>query len=187
MMQSLLADRFKLAVHFETQEVPVFALTLVKAGKIRSKVLGACRWPSLPSDAYTPTNPESANTVFPQNCGTPDMRQKDGVRLVGARDVPLSSLASAVYLTGRMAGEVDRPVVDRTGLAGRFDFSIEFKPGEGDRFRRAGAPNADARSPDSPVTPFLHAMREQLGVKLVASKGPVRKLVIDRVERPSEN
>jgi uncharacterized protein (TIGR03435 family) len=86
-----------------------------------------------------------------------------------------------------MAGEIDRPVVDRTGLDGRFDFSIEFKPGEGDRIRRVEPSNADAPSPDSPPTPFLDAMRDQLGVKLVVSKGPVRKLVIDRVERPSRN
>jgi uncharacterized protein (TIGR03435 family) len=86
-----------------------------------------------------------------------------------------------------MAGEIDRPVVDRSGLDGRYDFSIEFKPGEGDRIRRLGAPNADAPSSDSPATPFLDALREQLGLKLIASKGPVRKLVIDNVERPSEN
>jgi uncharacterized protein (TIGR03435 family) len=115
------------------------------------------------------------------------MRQKDGLRLVGARDVPLSSLASAVYLTGRMSGEIDRPVIDKTGLDGRFDFKIEFRPGEGDRIRQVGSPNGDAPSPDSLATPFLYAMREQLGVKLVASKGQVRKLVIDHVERPSEN
>lgn len=131
MMQSLLADRFKLAVHFETREVPMFALTLVKPGKTGPKLLAHAAGPRCP-DSYTPAKAqESSNAVFPQNCGTPDMRQNDGLRLVGARDVPLSSLASAVYLTGRMGGEIDRPVVDRTGLDGRFDFSIEIQARRG--------------------------------------------------------
>jgi uncharacterized protein (TIGR03435 family) len=188
MMQSLLADRFKLAVHFETREVPVFALTLVKAGKAGPRLLAHIAGPPCP-DSYTlPANShESPSDAFPQNCGTPGMREKDGLRVVGARDVPLSSLANSVYLTGRMAGEIDRPVVDRTGLDGRFDFLIEFKPGGGDRIRRVGAPDDEAPSPDSPTTPFLEALREQLGLKVVASKGPVRRLIIDRVERPSEN
>jgi bla regulator protein blaR1 len=164
MMQSLLVERFKLLAHFETREVPIFALTLLKPGKTGPKLLAHATGPACRGDAGT----------FPQGCGTPETRQTDGLRLVAARDLPMSSLANAIYLTGRMAGEIDRPVIDRTGLDGTFDFVIKFKPGE-------------PFNSDSTVTPFLDALREQLGLKLVASKGPVRKLVIDRVERPSEN
>ncbi len=72
---------------------------------------------------------------------------------------------------------VDRQVIDRTGLMGTFDFTVEWS-------NLTGAP-ADAL-PDSGVT-FLEALREQLGLKLVPQTGPVEVLVIDHVEQPSEN
>jgi bla regulator protein BlaR1 len=99
----------------------------------------------------------------------------------------MALLANAIYSYGGMAGEVDKPVVDKTGLSGTFDFTIEYAPGENDRFVRPGPPNPDAPPPEPQGAAFLRAVRDQLGLKLVSSKGPIRTLVIDHVERPSEN
>jgi uncharacterized protein (TIGR03435 family) len=187
MMQSLLADRFKLSVHFETQEAPVFALTLVKPGKIGPKLRPHAQGPPC-ADYSQPAigPPPIASDVFPPNCETAMMSEREGVRRIGDRNTTMASLASAIYSYGMMAGEVDKPVVDKTGLDGKFDFTIEYMPGEGDQFVRSGPPN-----PDAPMTgqgtAFLRAVREQLGLKLGSSKGPIRMLVIDYIERPSEN
>jgi bla regulator protein BlaR1 len=111
---------------------------------------------------------------------------RKALRLIGYRNATMPLLAGAIYSYGTMAGEVDRPVVDQTGLNGRFDFTVEYAPGEYDR-RRHPAPNPDAPPFDSQGAAFLTAVREQLGLKLVPSKGPIRMLVIDHVQRPSEN
>jgi len=83
-----------------------------------------------------------------------------------------------------LAGEVDKPIVDQTGLAGTFDYTIQWNG------RLPGPPPPDAGTPPPPdpqATTFLQAVREQLGLKLVSAKGSVRMLVIDRVEAPTGN
>jgi uncharacterized protein (TIGR03435 family) len=77
---------------------------------------------------------------------------------------------------------LDKPVVDQTGLNGTFDFTVEFT-----NDRSPGPPSPDAPPPGPRGTSLLNAVREQLGLKLVSSKAPIRTIVIDRVERPSEN
>jgi uncharacterized protein (TIGR03435 family) len=75
-----------------------------------------------------------------------------------------------------------RPVLDQTGLTGRFDFNLEFLPeSKGPR-----APNADD-IPEAPGPTFTEALKNQLGLKLVKQTGPVDTFVIEHVERPSEN
>jgi bla regulator protein blaR1 len=96
MMQSLLADRFKLAVHFETQEVPVFALTLIKVGKTGPKLLPHVAGPPCPDSYAPPNSQQSGNAVFPRNCGTADMRQRDGLRL-GEREMFLYRCSPARF------------------------------------------------------------------------------------------
>ena len=75
---------------------------------------------------------------------------------------------------------IDRPVLDRTGLTGAFDFSLEWSI-EPDPAQLPGSQSADTGST------FLQALQEQLGLKLKSTAGPVDVLVIDHVERPSEN
>ena len=80
---------------------------------------------------------------------------------------------------------LDRPVVDRTGLQGRFDFTLNWTPDES-QFRRMGIqvppPPADAKLPG-----LFTAIQEQLGLRLESVNAPVEVIVIDRVERPSDN
>jgi uncharacterized protein (TIGR03435 family) len=158
MMQSLLADRFGLAAHFETREAPVFAMVLAKIGSLG---------PNL--------KPHDVSDTCEVECGvlgrlTPSA---PGMVRIGGRGIPLALFATSLPTQTGMA-VVGRPVIDRTGLTGTYDLTLEW----------AGMLNGQP----NPVGPtFDEALRNQLGLKFVSDKGPVKVLVIDRVERPSAN
>jgi len=166
MMRALLAERFGLAVHNETREAPVLALVLVKPGKTGPQLRAHREEPPCPSDIMQPPVPTSDG--FPLLCvGLLDVPpQVPGRRRVGARRTTLQFIAAS--LDG--LEDLGRPVVDQTGLEGNFDFAIEW----------------DA-APDSPGPSFQEALREQLGLKLEARKGPFEVIVLDHVQRPSVN
>ena len=77
-------------------------------------------------------------------------------------------------------GQLARPVADRTGLSGGFDFTLEWSPDVPPR--APGEPAPDAQGPS-----FQEALREQLGLKLESTKAPQPVLIVDKVEKPSEN
>jgi uncharacterized protein (TIGR03435 family) len=104
--------------------------------------------------------------------------QRDDFR-AGARNVPMELIASS--MTGGVSG-LNRPVLDRTGLTGKFDFAIEFSP----QPDVPSAPGANFR-PDPTGPTFMEALKEQLGLKLEPLTGPFDALVIDNVEEPSAN
>lgn len=176
MMQSLLADRFHLEVHFETQRVPLLALTLVKPDRTGPKPRPHSEGPACDDSGGAAG---TANGVFPPRCDVYMLTSKPELgNLAGSRNTTMELLAGALPGLGKLG----RPVVDQTGLSGRFDFSLEWTP------EVAGAPAADVGAPpDSQGTTFLEALREQLGLKLVSMTGPIQVLVIDHVELPSEN
>lgn len=160
MMRLVLRDRFGLRVHTESRRVPAY--TLVFAG--RDRRLG----PGL--DESTAECSERAVTT-----GTPDTATPCGIRaaggvVVGTR-VPLAQLAG--YLAG--LPEIDRFVTDRTGLTGRYDFTLAYAPGP--------VSPADAAPPPGPS--LFTALVEQLGLRLQAERLTVPVLVIDRIERPT--
>jgi bla regulator protein blaR1 len=103
----------------------------------------------------------------------------------GARNATIDALAEAVYDHGSRGGELDKPVVDQTGLEGRFDYILELPAGIISLFPKP--PNPDSPLPDPKGTPVLNAVREQLGLKMVRSRGKIRTMIIDHLERPSEN
>jgi len=186
MMQSLLTERFKLAVHFETREGTVLALMLVKPGQRGPKLRPHAEGP--PCDDFALPAPGAPHDVFPQNCGTDQLNQNaNGLRRVGYRNGTMERIAETIGGYAAVAGEADKTVVDRTGLAGTYDFLIEYTPGENDTLNPTLVPSRDGSTAELQGTMFLAAMREQLGLKLVRDKGVIRTLVIDRVERPSEN
>jgi len=106
--------------------------------------------------------------------------------MVGVRNISMARITTVIYSDGFLAGELDRAIIDKTGLNGTFDFSIEHAPDSGSTIARLRA-NADTTPPEPEGTPFLTALRDQLGLKLVRSKGRIRILVIDHVEEPSQN
>jgi bla regulator protein blaR1 len=191
MMQSLLADRFKLKVHFETREMPVFALTLVTPGKTGPKLIPHDQGPPCPDSFALPTLGDlpSEKDVFPPMCGYALTWSKpSGITLWGSRDSTPQYLAISIGADGSFAGEVDKPVVDRTGLSGSFDFTMEYAADpRSSPFFGLAPPKTDAPLGDLQGPSFLEAVRKQLGLRLVPDKGPVETLVVDHVERPSEN
>jgi uncharacterized protein (TIGR03435 family) len=180
MMRALLAERFKLAVHTETKEVPVFALTVVRPGKTGPKLQAHPVGDSCSSDASAelnpsrsgPAPPEAVKGGFPAVCGGILYVPGTGVGRLsfGARNLSMAAIANAMPSWGALG----RPVVDKTGLTGMWDFVMEFTP--------EGSGDAVASGPT-----FLQALKEQLGLKLESEKGPVDSLVVDHVERPSAN
>jgi uncharacterized protein (TIGR03435 family) len=195
MMQSLLADRFKLAVHFENKRLPVLALRQVKPGQLGPKLIPHSLGPPCPEyemSVFGATPPNPRKDVFPPTCGGAG-RRMNGTWFVGGRDVTMATATQTFYSYGSLMSEIDRPVVDQTGLNGTFDFVVEFNGSSiaalhFDAFGHVtdAPPGAAAPSGES-GTPLVDALRQQLGLKLVRTEAPVRVLVIDRVERPSAN
>jgi uncharacterized protein (TIGR03435 family) len=178
MMQSLLAERFKLAVHFETQLAPVLAIVLVKPGQTGPKLRPHAE--GVPCEATSATNgpPDRDAKVFPPVCDVYMAMNRDALVRFGSRNTTLALLAGA--LPG--IGKLDRPVVDQTGLTGKFDFSMEFAPESNQPSAAAADAPADVQGPT-----FLEALRGQLGLKLESAKAPLQIPIVDHVERPSEN
>jgi bla regulator protein blaR1 len=175
MMQSLLADRFELKIHYEIRETPVLVMTLVRPGKLGPKLHPHSEGP--PCDKVIPARePETVPSVFPLNCeevGT----FFDGKHpaMLGARDTTLDSIAQALP----SFGDLGRPIVNRTGLIGRYDFTLAWA------YNPGGTLPPDSGPLQAPN--FLEALKEQLGMKLEPAKLPLQVLVVDHVERPSEN
>jgi uncharacterized protein (TIGR03435 family) len=186
MMQSLLADRFKLAVHTETKEGPVYALVLSKAGKTGSQLqqdAEPCSVEPLAPGA-PPGRPSAPSSISgmplpPVPCGSilgVPASVPGRFRLVG-KSVTIGLFA--IYGTNSLVG-VDRPVIDRTGLSGAFDFVMEFTP-------ELNGPPPPNFQPDTTGPTFIEALNDQLGLKLEPTTGPVSVFVVDHVEEPSPN
>lgn len=160
MLRSLLLDRFKIAFHREQKELSIYALEVAKNGpKMKESSESPGPSPKAP--------PPLAFVLFPQGARLP------------ARNTTMAELAGVLQRAA-----VDRPVVDRTGLSGKYDFDLEWRPDEtqfNGQFRDSG-PGARTTKPD-----LFAAIQEQLGLRLEATKGPVDTLVIDQAERPSAN
>ncbi len=166
MLQALLEDRFKLKIHRETREVPVYALVVAKGGhKLQPFKEGSCT----PIDINKFTPPPDSNNCHAR--GT----KKGSNQEVNAQGMRVDDF-SRIFLNGAL----DRPVIDKTGITGRFDFHLEYAPDEATPFLPA--------APDPAGGPSIFtALQEQLGLKLEPAKGPGEFRVIDSVERPSEN
>lgn len=183
MMQGLLADRFKLAVHFETRQLPVLALEVEKNSKLGPRLQAHPVGVPCPTDMASNGWPvPTVANGFPKPCGSVmwGPASVPGDFYMGARDVPIAMIASA--LSFQPATTVDRPVIDETGLAGNFDFTLQFSSATAIQ-TRAG----DVYEPDEEGSAFVGALKDQLGLKLVSTTGPVEVLVIDHVEEPTAN
>jgi uncharacterized protein (TIGR03435 family) len=217
MLQNLLAERFKLAVHRETKELPIYALVVGKGGpKLKETVddgttaQGGAAGPGGPSASAPPPPPppggDGAGPVrmkvgadgMPQlppgvgKNGLMMMMMNGRLRMVG-NGQPVSAL------TGMLADQLGRPVVDTTELKAKYDFTLDFTPENmaGPMGMMPPAPPHDggpggggpvASAPDSGAPSIFTALQEQMGLKLEQRKGPIELLVIDRMEKvPTEN
>ena len=156
MIQKMMADRYKLAFHKDKKELSVYVLSVSKAGAKLTK------------------NDSAPN-------GLPGLFFQGGLGRLNVRNALMSDF------TGLMQSVVlDRPVVDQTGLTGRFDFTLNWTPDDS-QFGGMGAkipPPTD--SADAPPNLYT-AIQEQIGLKLEATKAPADVMVIDHVEKPSAN
>jgi bla regulator protein BlaR1 len=179
MLQVLLEDRIKLKIRRETREVPVYALTVTKSGsKLKPSKEGSC---ILIDPTKGPTPPPN-----------PGQKPRCGQKLFRTNGPTLTveMLATSLDEFARFL-ELDRPVVDKTGMTGRFDFNMEFVIDETTpKFLRGGGLASDDApgATDRPIgASFFTAVQEQLGLRLDAAKGPGEFLIIERAEKPSEN
>jgi uncharacterized protein (TIGR03435 family) len=182
MMQSLLADRFKLAVHWETKDVPVLVMVLDKAGRLGPRIRAHSEGPSCDTKLEIPSDRSSPSVQpggFLRACGGVVMIPgSNHMVLLGARDVDMDHIAS--YLP--VLGSEGRPVVDRTGLTSTFDFSIEWVPTSQSSASSAAEAPLDNSGPN-----FEEALHEQLGLKLKPDRALIRTLVIDHVGQLAPN
>ncbi len=150
MLQALLADRCKLAVHREVKETQVTTLVVAKGG------------PKIKETDPAVEHPGGQKLPF----GGVMVLNKEGIHFYGASMASLASIVSSMANQG--------PVQDKTGLTGLYDFTF--------------APPADEADPGiSPLAAMFLSGLNSLGLKLGSAKGQVETLVIDHIERPSEN
>jgi uncharacterized protein (TIGR03435 family) len=165
MLQALLAERFKLTVHTETREVPIYELVVARndgrpGAGLRPTVFDC---DATPAAAAAP--PKVAADARP-NCGMD----------IGLAGIPIRAAGQDLGgLTAGLAQFVDRRVVDKTGLSGRFDFELKFATDT-----RGAAVDTQSDAPS-----IFTALQEQLGLKLDSARGPVEIVVIDSIERLS--
>jgi uncharacterized protein (TIGR03435 family) len=178
MLRTLMEDRFQLRAHTETRETPVYTLSAAKGGLKLSASKEKCE----PIDDRAPSPASALGKTAP--CGRFFARlvipkaQLDGVQV---------AMPGLVRLLSNLLW---RPVIDKTGYTGTFDAHLDFAAD--DALGILGGPYR----PDVPLPPehnepgaqsIYTAMREQLGLKLESARGPVEMIVIDRIERASEN
>jgi uncharacterized protein (TIGR03435 family) len=176
-LRALLADRFKLSVHWETRDLPIYALVLARAdGKLGPNVRPA----AVDCTAAAAASAAAAKEGRTFNPNTPD-RVSCGFRNSNGR-IMFGGYPMSFFATG-IANEVARPVVDRTGLSGNWDFELTYTR---DRVRQPDiTATAPAAAEPGDGASLFTALQEQLGLKLDSTKGPVRVLVIDRIEHPA--
>jgi uncharacterized protein (TIGR03435 family) len=178
MLQALLEDRFNLKIHRETREIPVYDLIVAKGG-LKLHALEPASCPPTMSSAETVALLQ-AGKPLPKFCGT----VRFGPKMADVHGLTVDEFSKNI---GRV---LDRPIVDKTGIAGLFDFHLEFARDEATPGLLPGGALhfTDAPVDDPPGGPsILTAFQEQLGLKLDPAKGPGEFLVIDNVTRPSEN
>jgi bla regulator protein blaR1 len=181
MLQELFADRLKLAIHRETRELSVYALTVAKNGPKLKK--------AKPGDTYENAFPyankyadatELAGKYFVVRDGGPAR----GTTTMYAFGVSVHALAMELK---QLAGGI---VQDRTGITGSYDFTLKFCNNPSSPGPSAAAADGQAvpsASEPCGVPALFTAIQQQLGLKLEVGKGPVEVIVIDHVERPSGN
>jgi uncharacterized protein (TIGR03435 family) len=162
MMQRILEDRFKLEIHRETRQGKVYELALGEGSPTLKPLQdGSC----MPAVIGRPVPVPADGQHLCRN-----MVSLDSPRAVEMEGGTLSSFA------GLLGMALDRPVLDKTGITGNFEIRLALSTND------SGAPQPVTSDPG-----IVHAVQEQLGLRLVPTRGPVDVLVIDHIERPSEN
>jgi uncharacterized protein (TIGR03435 family) len=168
MLRSLLAERFGLLLRNEVREMPIYALVLAS-----------------PDGRLGPRLQRSEDCTVAGNRKSPTATNDPAAMCGGGRGgtgrLMFGGIPLSMGLLPTLSGELQRVVVDRTGLAGFFNGSLEWMPNP------LATPPPDAPPPPADAPSIFAAVQEQLGLKLQASTAPVEVFVIDSVERPTPN
>ena len=160
MFQQVLTDRFQLKIHHDSQQLPVYMLTLAKGG---SKL------------KQTATDAKGAGGIS----GGP------GRIMIGRGSIKGDGMTVS-FLVSILSRQLHRTVIDKTGLTGNYDLELKWAPDEG-MGGDAGAHGPAVDDPSASGPTLFTALQEQLGLKLESGKGPVDTVVIDHLEKPAEN
>jgi uncharacterized protein (TIGR03435 family) len=187
MLRTLLADRFKLVVHTETRELPVYHLVKARPdgnlGPALKPAAVDCAAGRGRGGPPPPGAPGGAGPVPGPAGAAAGCMMMIGPGRITVGGQPLTAFVNS------LATQVGRPVFDKTGLTGSFDFTLSYMA-EAGRGGPVGPPppGAPPLPPPDPDAPSLFtALQEQLGLKLEAERGPVEVIVIDSVEQPTED
>ncbi len=180
MVQSLLAERFKLKMHRETRRLQVYALLLAKAGKTGPQLVPHSEDPPCSNVATGAAQVTAKSFLNP--CGLLSVISTPQGFQFGTRNVTMQYLAD--NLPDIPGVDLRRPLLDRTGLAGAYDITLLFIP----ELRPGFDLPPDVQVPSDTTGPtFLEALRAQAGLRLVPQKALVDVLVIDHIEEPAPN
>jgi uncharacterized protein (TIGR03435 family) len=208
MLQNLLAERFKLKLHRETKELPVYALVIAKTGlkmKESPKEDPAASAAAAPPDAGAFGGAEPRMRVGKD--GMPQLPPggpgRGGMMMMnnGGKMKMQANKQKVTQIAEMLANQLGRPVLDQTGLTADYDFALEYAPDEmmrgGPGMMAPPAPAPDGGGGGGGAAPsasegggptVMTALQEQLGLKLESKKGPIALLVIDSLEKvPTEN
>ena len=154
MLRALLTDRFKLTFHREPKVFSIYEMQVA--------------------------NPRAGPKFKPSTTPADQAPQLVGIANPEHIHMPARNATMGDFVSLLQRAILDRPVVDKTGLTGRFDFDLDWAP---DDSQFSG--DVKAASADSPSPPFFTAIQQQLGLRLVATRGPVNAIVADKAERPT--
>ncbi len=183
MVQSLLTDRFKLAMHTGNRQIPISELVLAKPGKTGPQLTPHAEDAKCGAEGRLDAPPEPGD-LSPFPCGMIMIGgappSAPGRVMGGGRNVSMDYIAAFLTGTAYQGVSSDRLVVNRTGLVGPYDFWMEFVP-------QFNGPAQPAIPPDPNGPTFLEALQDQLGLKLKSTIGPVDIFIVDHIEEPSPN
>jgi uncharacterized protein (TIGR03435 family) len=170
MLQALLADRFGLRFHIETRELPVFNLVIDKGG---SKLQPSAPETSTASSAAAnPHDSPASAPVKPRNPGVSTSVNHDQGRMIATDATPFA----LTTMLGHQPELDGRAVIDKTRLTGKYDWTLEWHP------LTMNSTDTDATGPS-----LFSALKDQLGLRLEPSKGPVQIVVVDAASTPTPN
>lgn len=178
LLRSLLAERFRLVVHKEQRDIPIYALVLARSdGRLGRQLTRSSTDCTAVTAAKDTRGQASSATAGAESGGAATCRMVGSVGHISADSQPLSQLVQV------LAGWSNRFVVDRTNLAGLFNFSLDFTP---DQMLQPGGDIAPAVAPTDSERPILFtAVQEQLGLRLMPTKERLDVVSIREVQMPT--
>ncbi len=196
MLQNLLAERFNLTLHHETKDLPLYELVVAKNGSKLKPYVQDPNAPPPPPPGSPPAMGKDGVPSVPPGATMMSVSMTNGVQ----RMRMIATKQSLSKMADMLANQLGHPVIDKTGLAGEYDYSLEFSPEGLPRGALgmlppppppppgAGGPPVADSSGDQDSPSLVTAVQEQLGLRLESKKGPLDLLVIDHADKtPTEN